>query len=391
MLCISLPVIAAYSIDHLKTMTLPGFGIFDRFKLPGKYFSDSGPAKLFRIYLILLCIPFLLVINHRHVYEAYSYDAAEILSFLKGYMYFLGLFGACIGLYFLRNRKQISAPFHSFVMILMITFELFFFVPRLNPSAESSLFTSRSLPPAAPLVKSSSRKFIHHGVLRPSFSLDTRSNYEMLNKYLSIIPSNTGILYALYGAGGNNPIEFTGYSGMLRSAFSADTPNMPVLNLLNAGYIISASPIDHPKLKKIYESPDFLIYSNSFAYPIFFVSEGTESPLPVPSRTSWTRSGEYDFSMLRVEVSADREGWLIFSNNYYPGWSAYVDNKATQIEKAFGIYMGVRINSGTSTVAFNYRPKNFGVLLSLGYFTFALLLSFALIYMFMDKKAIREL
>lgn len=390
-LCISLPILAAYSIDHLKNLTLPGFGIFDRIKLSGKYFSGSGPARVFRIYLALLTVPFLLVINHRHVYEAYSFDTVQILAFLKGYLYFLLLFGINIGLYFLRNRRQISSNFHAGVIIFIITLELFHFMPQMNPSAEASLFSGKEPPAAVSVIKSSSRKFIHHGLSRPAYSLDNRSNYEMLKKYLSAIPSNTGIQYALYGAGGNNPIEFTGYSNLLRSAFSENTPNMPVLNLLNAGYILTDSPIEHPRLKKIYEAQDFLVYSNSFAYPIFFVSESIDTPSPLPSRTSWTRSGEYDFSMMRIEVNADKDGYLIFSNNYYPGWTAYTDNKAAEIVKAFGIYMGVKITAGTSTVAFNYRPKNFSMLLSLGYFAFALMISFALIYIFINKKPIREL
>ncbi len=391
MLCIGLPVLAGYAIDHLKAMTLPGFGIFSRIKLPGKYFSDSGPARLFRVYLFLLALPFLLVINHNNLYEAYSYDSAKILSFLRGYLYFLLIFGINLGLYFLRNRRQISARFHAGVIVFILFFELFYFVPALNPSSEAAVFSSDSTPAAVSQIKSSSRKFMHAASFRPSYGLDSPANYTMLKKYLSSIPSNSGILYSVYDASGNNPIEFTGYSQLLRSAFAGGSPDLSVLNLLNVGYIVSPVEITHARLKKLPFEGDFHIYANPFAYPIFFVSNSSETPGPAVSRVSWTRSGEYDFSMLRVEVSTSSGGYLVFSNNYYPGWLAYVDNKAAQVEKCFGIYMGVKIGPGTRTVIFNYKPDNLGLLISAGYFAFALLISFCLIYIFKDKKPIREL
>lgn len=390
-LCISLPVLAGYAIDHLKKMTLPSFGIFSKIKLPEKYFSDSGPARLFRVYLIFLALPFLLVINHENLYEVYSYDASKVLSFLRGYTYFLLIFGAGIGLYFLRNRRHISLRFHAGIIVFMLFCELLYFVPALNPSSEAAVFTSDNAPPAVSHIKSSSRKFMHTASFRPFYSLDSASNYKMLKKYLSSIPSNSGILYSVYDAAGNNPIEFKGYSELLRRAFTGGVPDLSVLNLLNVGYLISPHKISHPRLKKLPFDGDFHIYSNLFAYPIFFVSKTTETPEPVASLVSWTRKGEYGFSTLKVDVNASAGGYLVFSNNYYPGWSAYVDNKTAQIEKCFGIYMGVKIEPGAGTVTFNYKPNNLGLLISAGYFAFALLISFCLIYIFMNKNPIRNL
>ena len=69
------------------------------------------------------------------------------------------------------------------------------------------------------------------------------------------------------------------------------------------------------------------------------------------------------------KISGDflSDGYLVFSNLFYPGWQVIVDGKKQEILPAFGALQCVAINQGVHTVIFTYRPLShlFGSFLSL--------------------------
>ena len=62
---------------------------------------------------------------------------------------------------------------------------------------------------------------------------------------------------------------------------------------------------------------------------------------------------------LEAEVETDAPGLLVVSEQYYPGWQAYVDGKETTIYAVDGILRGVFLNEGKHTVRFEYRPLSY--------------------------------
>ena len=75
----------------------------------------------------------------------------------------------------------------------------------------------------------------------------------------------------------------------------------------------------------------------------------------------------------RVEISTDspRDGFLVFSDTYRPGWSALVDGSPSPILRAQTAFRAVRVPAGKHRVLFLYRPGSLRVgaavsLLSLG-------------------------
>ena len=66
-----------------------------------------------------------------------------------------------------------------------------------------------------------------------------------------------------------------------------------------------------------------------------------------------------DSDSLAVEVETDSPGRLILSEQYYPGWRAYVDGKETHIYPVDGILRGIFLDKGQHTVRFEYRPLSF--------------------------------
>ncbi len=60
----------------------------------------------------------------------------------------------------------------------------------------------------------------------------------------------------------------------------------------------------------------------------------------------------------RVEIRTDspRDGFLVFSDTYRPGWSALVDGAPARVLRAHTAFRAVRVPAGKHRVLFNYRP-----------------------------------
>ena len=61
---------------------------------------------------------------------------------------------------------------------------------------------------------------------------------------------------------------------------------------------------------------------------------------------------------VRVEATLDSPGWLVVSDNYFPGWTAEVDGKPARILRANSAFRAVPLNGGTHTIMFLYRPAS---------------------------------
>jgi len=68
---------------------------------------------------------------------------------------------------------------------------------------------------------------------------------------------------------------------------------------------------------------------------------------------------EYKNNMVKINTNSDDDAFLIFSDNYYPGWKAYIDNKETKIYITNGILKGIYIPKGHHEVIFKYLPTYF--------------------------------
>jgi len=83
----------------------------------------------------------------------------------------------------------------------------------------------------------------------------------------------------------------------------------------------------------------------------------------------------------RVEVQTDApgRGFLVLSDQYYRGWRAYVDGRATRIYETNGVMRGVVVPPGKHVVSFRYLPLmtlsllGLGILLASGLLCFAFL------------------
>ncbi len=79
------------------------------------------------------------------------------------------------------------------------------------------------------------------------------------------------------------------------------------------------------------------------------------------------RSLHYGPNRVKIEVSLEREGYLVLSDTFYPGWQAYVDGREVEILKANYAFKAVFLEAGSHVVLFEYSPFSFkvGLLVSL--------------------------
>lgn len=67
----------------------------------------------------------------------------------------------------------------------------------------------------------------------------------------------------------------------------------------------------------------------------------------------------YSVNTVRLNVIAQQDGFAVLTDNYYPGWYAYIDGKKTEIYRADYTLRAVYVPKGQHEIEFVYMPKSF--------------------------------
>lgn len=76
-----------------------------------------------------------------------------------------------------------------------------------------------------------------------------------------------------------------------------------------------------------------------------------------PAAAGRARISRDEGETLAIDLQVDAPGWLVLTDNYYPGWHAYVDGRERPIERANYLYRAVRVRPGDRRVVFRYQPS----------------------------------
>ena len=226
-------------------------------------------------------------------------------------------------------------------------------------------------------------------------------------------PPETNIVYGISDIRGYNALESPEYLAFLSAAGEYPVPHRHFRTLyfsryesrladfLNVEYIISGRALDHPKVSLV-RSGDSFVYRNRSAMPRAFVVHETEVLVDSaavaarlrdldfdPGRTALVTRGprligqkglearvriaEYAPESVRIDASLDREGLLVVSDAWYPGWTVAVDGLPGEILKTNLAFRGVHLPAGAHVVEFRYDPPSFraGLWISGGAVAFA--------------------
>jgi uncharacterized membrane protein YfhO len=81
---------------------------------------------------------------------------------------------------------------------------------------------------------------------------------------------------------------------------------------------------------------------------------------PLTSAPQWkTEITRYRNNTIDLTVDTEREGLLILSETYYPGWKATVDGQETPMYRADYNLRSLFVPAGKHTVALQFQPASF--------------------------------
>ena len=229
----------------------------------------------------------------------------------------------------------------------------------------------------------------------------------------SILAPNLSMLYGLESAEGYDPLYIGRYQTFFRnfqSDYDRDNAmilggpegnfNFEVVDFLNVKYFITSKKLTlKRKLPFVMEDEKIKIYKNPTYFPrayivheakvigddskiLFFLKSNQmdfrtqvileEEPKPVIDIERGGPDSDrvvidtYEPNQIELAVRAKKDGFLVISNNYYPGWRAFLNGKPVKIYRANYTFQAIQLPQGTHQVIFSFRPWSFsiGILLS---------------------------
>ncbi len=91
-------------------------------------------------------------------------------------------------------------------------------------------------------------------------------------------------------------------------------------------------------------------------------ADGGTPPSPTPpaaGQPDTVQIVSYQPDRVEIEVDLPSAGYLVLTDNAYPGWQAYVDSQRRPVYRAYVFARAVYVDAGAHRVVFVYRPGSF--------------------------------
>lgn len=217
--------------------------------------------------------------------------------------------------------------------------------------------------------------------------------------YETLLDRNVTRLYAMLGIQAGDTEFFKSEDNLISSQKNIDGKVLDLKNrkklfdFLNLRYLVSSVNLSSIGFEKKSMFPFFNgnniltevgIYENSSAKPLFyfinkidrFDSDNEnifkefknnnfdgffiECALADCNKNSFTALGSIDEVKNKnifheININSDSEQFLIFSQNFYKGWRAYIDGVTTPIYKVNTVHMGIFLPAGKHVIVFKYE------------------------------------
>ncbi|MCE8828596.1 YfhO family protein [Bacteroides fragilis] len=194
---------------------------------------------------------------------------------------------------------------------------------------------------------------------------------------------------------------------------SVNSAKFPVLNMLNTKYFIFPAgqqgqtvPIENPytfgnawfidKIQYVNNANEEIdaigqvdlqqtaIVDSKFKEALKGVNEGYKDSLSTIRLTS------YEPNQLVYETSSPQDGIVVFSEIYYPGWTATIDGKPADIARADYILRAMNVPAGKHTIEMRFDPQSLHITEGIAYGAMALLLVGVIILVWINRKKYGE-
>jgi hypothetical protein len=221
-----------------------------------------------------------------------------------------------------------------------------------------------------------------------AYGLETADGVDplYLERYAAYMEQATGV--ARHGYGETIP-AFEG-EGPLATLNRDARPNPALLGLLNVRYVAAEFPIAVAGLRDAARFGATHLYENARALPRAFVVGCTQPVADFDAALGWLRGASAELvagtavveptagaepvylacgpvtsrvvwlerspNRLALDVTLDRDGFLVLSQAWYPGWVATLDGQPTTLWRADGVLSGVYVPPGQHRLMLHYRP-----------------------------------
>ncbi len=81
--------------------------------------------------------------------------------------------------------------------------------------------------------------------------------------------------------------------------------------------------------------------------------------LPQPESPDTIAITRYQPERVEMAATTAQPGYVVLTDSWYPGWNAFVDGQPAPLYRADVLFRAVRIEPGTHTLVFDYRPMSF--------------------------------
>ncbi len=305
------------------------------------------------------------------------------------------------------KRWKTRMLFFSWGVIILVVFDLFRFGWKYLPFARADLVF-----PSTPVIE---------------FLQKQEKPFRV--EFGETIPQNMWLPYGLESAAGYDamaPLRYSQFLGAVRTG-QATTPygrvaqvenyQSKLFDLLNIKYLLAVKydekgirrpegkvkPIfEEPKFKLVFEDQTVQVYENQDVLPRAFLVDDylvksnsqaiidqllqpdfdlkktivLEEEIPL-SEEFGDKTTPTEKQMLYLQDNPQKkiiktdstgESLLFISDNFYPGWQAFVDGEKTKIYRADYTFQAIVVPQGEHQIDFIYQPQSFkiGIVLSLG-------------------------
>ncbi|MEW6407098.1 MAG: YfhO family protein [Patescibacteria group bacterium] len=168
--------------------------------------------------------------------------------------------------------------------------------------------------------------------------------------------------------------------GIISPGEAAVGANKKLLEHLNVKYIASSKRLKDDDFEEMLEEEGIYLYKLSNFKPRFIFSASLDD---INKKQGSVDIIEYNSGTAKILINAYSDGYLIFSEKFYPGWKVFIDGAKEEIIKVNDILMGTKINKGRHSVLFSFKPDYFYPML---FFSLAILFLISIIICYDRKK-----
>ena len=306
-------------------------------------------------------------------------------------IFFVALCGSGLALWLSTVRLRLGrVPLWQLLALAVMVVELFVIGRSFNPAADPAIVKFE--PPVVAFLRQDKELWRFITFNQPgekTFNANAGMFYDFSDvrgydsniakqyvDYMQLIEPQTELLY--------NRIS------PLSERHSLDSP---LLDLLNVKYVLTTQAIDNANYTLVYDR-ELRVYRNEDYLPRAFIVHHAQVITDAAARRDALRQldprlmvileeapeggasggevGEwepanimrYDLDEVVVEVQLQRDGYLVLTDGYSPGWKAYdtqpgLDEQEIPVHRANGTFRAVVLGPGQHSVRFKYTPLSF--------------------------------